>query len=91
MDIEKLIHQLNDIKKRVGGDNAEAIACATKIVEKQIPKRALEFTVPVFTSDGHHKEVNVSSCPTCFETVEYTEFCQHCGQRLAWDKASGIR
>lgn len=34
MDIDKLIHQLNDIKKRVGGDNAEAIACATEIVKK---------------------------------------------------------
>lgn len=90
MDIEKLIHQLNDIKKRVGGDNAEAIACATKIVEKQRPKRALEFTVPVFTSDGHHEEVNVNSCPTCFQTVEHTEFCPHCGQRLIRKETDGL-
>lgn len=82
MDIEKLIHQLNDIRKRVGGDNAEAIASATKIVEKQRPERVLEFTVPVFTTNGHHEEVNVNSCPNCFQTVEHTGFCPHCGQRL---------
>ena len=90
MDIEKLIHQLNDIRKRVGGDNAEAIASATKIVEKQRPERVLEFTVPVFTTNGHHEEVNVSSCPTCFRTVEHTEFCPHCGQRLLRKDTDGL-
>lgn len=84
MDIEKIIYFLKDIRKRVNADNAIAIECATEIVEKQRPKRVLEFTVPVFTTNGHHEEVNVSSCPTCFKTVEHTEFCTHCGQRLMW-------
>jgi hypothetical protein len=90
MDIEKLIHQLNDIRNRVGGDNAEAIVSATKIVEKQRPERVLEFTVPVFTTNGHHEEVNVNSCPTCFQTVEHTEFCPHCGQRLIRKDTDGL-
>ena len=90
MDIEKLIHQLNDIRNRVGGDNAEAIVSATKIVEKQRPERVLEFTVPVFTTNGHHEEVNVNSCPTCFQTVEHTEFCPNCGQRLTWKDTDGL-
>jgi hypothetical protein len=34
MNIEKLIHQLNDIRKRLSADNADAIACATEIVKK---------------------------------------------------------
>lgn len=72
MDVEKLIHQLNDIRKRLSADNADAIACATEIVKKQRPERVLEFTVPVFTTNGHHEEVNVNSCPTCFGTVEHT-------------------
>lgn len=90
MDIEKLIHQLHDIKKRVGGDNAEAIDCAIEIVKKQRPERFLEFTVPVFTTNGHHEEVNVNSCPTCFRTVEHTEFCPHCGQRLIGKDTDGL-
>lgn len=90
MDIEKLIHQLNNIKKRVGGDNAEAIDCAIEIVKKQRPERFLEFTVPVFTTNGHHEEVNVNSCPTCFRTVEHTEFCPHCGQRLIGKDTDGL-
>lgn len=90
MDIEKLIHQLNDIKKRVCGDNAETIACATEIVKKQRPKRVLEFTVLVFTTNGHHKEANVNSCPTCFQTVEHSEFCPHCGQRIIWKDTDGL-
>nr|DAD75475.1 MAG TPA: DNA-directed RNA polymerase subunit [Siphoviridae sp. ctuvC1] len=90
MDIEKLIHQLNDIRKRVSGDTADAIASATEIVKKQRPERVLEFTVPVFTTNGHHEEVNVNSCPTCFRTVEHTEFCPHCGQRLIWKDTDGL-
>lgn len=90
MDIEKIIYFLKDIRKRVNADNAIAIECATEIVEKQRPKRVLEFTVPVFTSDGHHKEVNVNSCPTCFKTVEHTEFCPHCGQRLMCKDIDGL-
>lgn len=43
----------------------------------------MEFTVPVFTTNGHYEEVNVNSCPTCFGTVEHTEFCPHCGQLVA--------
>ena len=34
MDIEKLIHTLNDIRKRASADNAEVIACAIEIVKK---------------------------------------------------------
>lgn len=90
MDIEKLIHQLNDIKKRVGVDTAEAIDCATEIVKKQRPERVLEFTVPVFTTNGHHEEVNVNSCPACFQTVEHTEFCPHCGQHLIRKETDGL-
>lgn len=90
MDIEKLIYLLNDIRKRTSADNAEAIACATKIVEKQRPERVLEFTVPVFATNGNRKEVNVNSCPTCFGTVEHTEFCAHCGQRLIWKDTDGL-
>lgn len=53
MDIEKLIYLLKEVRKKVSADNAEAIDLATEIAEKQRPKRILEFTVPVFTSDGH--------------------------------------
>lgn len=90
MDIEKLIHQLNDIRKRTSGESAEVIECTTEIVKKQRPERALEFTVPVFTTNGHHEEVNVNSCPTCFRTVGHTEFCPHCGQRLIWKDTDGL-
>ncbi len=90
MDIEKLIHQLNEIRKRLSADNADAIACATEIVKKQRPERVLEFTVPVFTTNGHHEEVNVNSCPTCFGTVEHTEFCPHCGQHLIRKDTDGL-
>lgn len=84
MDVDKMIHLLKDIRKRISSDNAEAIDYAIEIVQKQKPKTALEFVVPVFASDGHHEEVNVKSCPTCFQTVEYTDFCPHCGQQLMW-------
>ena len=90
MDIEKLIYLLKEVRKKVSADNAEAITYATEIAEKQRPKRVLEFTVPVFTTNGHHEEVNVNSCPTCFETVEHTEFCPHCGQRLIWKDTDGL-
>lgn len=90
MDIEKLIHTLNDIRKRTSADNAEVIARAIEIVKKQRPERTLEFTVPVFTTSGHREEVNVNSCPNCFQTVEHTEFCPHCGQRLIWKDADGL-
>ena len=90
MDIDKIIYLLKDIRKRVNADNAMAIECATEILERQKPKRVLEFTVPVFTTNGHHEEVNVNSCPNCFRTVEHTEFCPHCGQRLIWKDTDGI-
>ena len=38
MDIEKLIHQLNDIRKRTSGESAEVIECTTEIVKKQRPR-----------------------------------------------------
>lgn len=84
MDIDEIIYRLKNIKKGVSADSAEAINCSIEIAEKQKPKRALEFVVPVFTSDGRHKEMNVNSCPACFQTVDHTEFCPHCGQRLVW-------
>lgn len=90
MDIDKIIYLLKDIRKRANADNAMAIECATEILERQKPKRILEFTVPVFTTNGHHEEVNVNSCPTCFQTVEHTEFCPHCGQRLIRKDADGL-
>lgn len=31
MDIEKLIHQLNDIRKRTSGESAEVIECTTEL------------------------------------------------------------
>lgn len=90
MDIDKIIYFLKDFRKRTSADSAEAIDCAIEIVKKQRPERALEFTVPVFTTNGDHEEVNVNSCPTCFQTVEHTEFCPHCGQRLIWKDADGL-
>ena len=90
MDIEKIIYFLKDFRKRTSADTAEAIDCAIEIVKKQRPESALEFTVPVFTTNGHHEEVNVNSCPTCFQTVEHTEFCPHCGQRLIWKDSDGL-
>lgn len=84
MDIEKIIYFLKDFRKRTSADSAEAIDYAIEIIKKQKPERVLEFTVPVFTTNGHHEEVNITSCPNCFQTVEHTEFCPHCGQRLAW-------
>ena len=90
MDIEKLIYLLKEVRKKVSADNAEAITYATEIAEKQRPKRVLEFTVPVFTTNGHHEEVNVNSCPSCFQAVEHTKFCQNCGQRLAWNDIDEI-
>lgn len=89
MDIDKIIYLLKDIRKGVNADNAMAIECATEILERQKPKRALEFAVPVFASDGS-REVNVNSCPTCFQTVAHTEFCPHCGQRLIWKDTDGL-
>lgn len=38
MDIEKLIHTLNDIRKRASADNAEVIACAIEIVKSKDPR-----------------------------------------------------
>lgn len=90
MDIEKLIYLLKEVRKKVSADNAEAITYATEIIEKQRPKRVLEFTVPVFTTNGHHEEVNVNSCPACFQTVEHTEFCPHCGQHLIRKETDGL-
>lgn len=81
---------LKDFRKRTSADNAESINCAIEIVKKQKPEMALEFTVPVFTTNGHHEEVNVNSCPTCFQTVEHTKFCPHCGQRLIWKNTDGL-
>lgn len=89
--MKKIIYFLKDFRKRTSADTAEAIDCAIEIVKKQKPERVLEFTVPVFTTNGHHEEVNVNSCPTCFQTVERTEFCPHCGQRLMWKDAAGHR
>ena len=84
MDIDKIIYLLKDIEKRMSGDSAEAVDRAVEIVEKRKPKKALFFTVPVFFGNERHEEVNVNSCPSCFQAVERTEFCQHCGQRLIW-------
>lgn len=78
MDIEKIIYFLKDIEKRMSGDSAEAVDRAMEAVEKMKPKKVLMFTVPVFFGHERYEEVNVNSCPTCFQTVEHTEFCPHC-------------
>lgn len=90
MDIEKIIYFLKDIEKRMSGDSAEAVDRAMEAVEKMKPKKVLMFTVPVFFGDERYEEVNVNSCPTCFQTVEHTEFCPHCGQRLIWKDTDGL-
>lgn len=84
MDIEKIIYLLNEVRKKANACEAEGVDWAIKIIEKQKPKRALLLTFPVFMSNGRHEEVKVNSCPTCFQTVEHSEFCPHCGQRMAW-------
>lgn len=90
MDIDKIIYFLKDIEKRTSGDSTEAIDRAVEIVEKKKPERVLTFTVPLFFGSERREEVNVTSCPACFQTVEHTEFCPHCGQRLIWKDADGL-
>jgi len=85
MTKEEAIRKLTQLKNKyldeyVDYDNtASAYDLAIEALEKQIPKKP--ELVPVKENTKH-----TWKCPTC-GGYEIFNFCQHCGQKLSWERA----
>ena len=91
MTIEKAIEQLEDLIKdresfchrddfdEVFLQDIEALKVGISALEKQIPKKVVNFML----NDGKLIKVFKGICPYC-QCIVTNEYCSRCGQALDW-------
>lgn len=70
---EKLFIKISTMGEISHSQNIEALEMAKQALEKQIPKKPVDY-------DG---KIKVGFCPDC-EAVVTSDFCDNCGQALDW-------
>lgn len=63
----------------------KALIKAVEAIEKQIPKKAKEFSLPFMTDSGRlAQHLGCENCKSDFIIFEGAKHCPRCGQALDW-------